>query len=83
MDFYCYDRGKWNGQFCDCDEGWYSAVDTRGTWMRFCHFWNGTGEPDDRWTCMEFGDYRGRALCYDHDGSWRARRCTVGTRGFN
>ncbi|KAF4664048.1 hypothetical protein FOZ61_001168 [Perkinsus olseni] len=58
MDWFCYGRGKWNGQMCVCDKGWISGVDKYGGYVRFCQIWNGTGTPSPPWRCGISSDFQ-------------------------
>ncbi|KAF4719802.1 hypothetical protein FOZ63_018043 [Perkinsus olseni] len=57
MDWYCDGRGRWNGHVCECEEGWVSALDKFGGYIRFCQIWNGTGNPNPRWSCWSSSEF--------------------------
>ncbi|KAF4670031.1 hypothetical protein FOL46_001048 [Perkinsus olseni] len=77
MDWFCYGRGKWNGQMCVCDKGWISGVDKYGGYVRFCQIWNGTGTPSPPWRCGISSDFQPpQTVCnYGDDTSRQYRRC--------
>ncbi|KAF4685881.1 hypothetical protein FOZ60_005954 [Perkinsus olseni] len=79
MDWYCYERGKWNGQMCVCDKGWISGVDKYGGYVRFCQIWNGTGTPSPPWRCGISTEFRPpQTVCnYGVDTSEQYRRFLI------